>query len=95
MLFNVSLKSETILSTAGHVKFWHVVGGLYMSVYLRHQPSPLTRSKFVLTAGSSFRLLTTSGVSSEGVAPAGGQYGSVIAPSPATVGFRAPLNGLD
>src|SRR5712671_1789263 len=80
MLFNVALKLEIIVSTAGAVKFWHAVGGLYMLVHLHHQPSPLTKFNTVLTAGSTLRLLITSGVSSEGAALAVGRYGSVIAP---------------
>ena len=79
--FQLALNSETIVSTAAAVKFWHAVGGLYMLVYyLHHQPSPLTKFNTVLTAGSTLRLLTTSGVSFEGAALTGGRYGSVIAP---------------
>jgi len=30
--FQLALNSETIVSTAAAVKFWHAVGGLYMLV---------------------------------------------------------------
>jgi hypothetical protein len=67
--------SEVIL-----LKFWHVVDGLFMWVCLA--PTffscriSLTQATFLV--GSSSRLLTSSGASSEDVAATGGRSGSVV-----------------
>ena len=75
----------SVFSTVALVKLWHVVNGIYMSVALSCRAVRLLNRDSPLLAGNLSPRFTMSGMSSKGVAPTDGQYGSVAFSSPSFI----------